>query len=102
SEALLKLEEEKQCSFLTMKSGFERALWILAGGPAAGKRSIFNTKVKKQVVRKQPAPGDLLEALRNGSKNEQEIAGSLSPSPEVVGELMELMQDKDEAVRQKA
>jgi hypothetical protein len=44
SEALLKLEEENKCNFLTMRSGFERALWMLAGGPASGKRSISNGK----------------------------------------------------------
>jgi hypothetical protein len=83
SEALLKLEEENKCNFLTMRSGSERALWILAGGPASGKSSIFNTKVKKQVIKKQE---------------------TASARPEVIGGLLELMQDehKDEALRKMA
>jgi hypothetical protein len=84
SEALTKLEEEKKCSFLTMKSGFERAVWVLAGGPASGKRSIFNTKIKKQVIKKQ------------------RTADELSAAPQTISGLLERIQDKDDDVRREA
>jgi hypothetical protein len=83
SEALLKLEEKEP--FLTMRSGYERAIWILAGGPASGKQSIFNTKVKKQVIKKQPYAADKLVA-----------------TPEAISGLLERIQDKDEDVRREA
>jgi hypothetical protein len=45
--------EKSGTEFLTMKTGHERDIWVLAGGPASGKTSIFNAKVKEKLVAKE-------------------------------------------------
>jgi HEAT repeat protein len=55
SQEMLALEKEKEkheLIFLTTKTGYERAIWVLAGGPASGKTSIFNAKVKQHLCTK--------------------------------------------------